>query len=630
MDNEWSGVCEGGRGPAAETCNNVDDDCDGDVDNGFALGLPCTEGLGVCLQRGVTVCDANGGVTCSVQGLPPSSDEICGNGVDDDCDGEASDDVEFTDLGDACSVGKGACLRSGQKVCAGDGNGTVCDATPAPPGAAELCGNSVDDDCDGSTDEGFAALGSACTIPGACPVPGHLQCSADRRDLECVPDAAVGPEALCNGADDDNDQCIDDGFVLGVSCSAGVGACRSTGVTVCNGAQNGTTCNAVAGTPTAERCGNTVDEDCDGSLDNGFDIGVACTSGDSVCQRSGTKICNSANMLTTTCSAVPGAPNPLGELCGNGLDDDCDRSTDEGFTNLGGACSNGQGECRRDGTFVCSADRTTTTCNAVAGTAVAESCDNKDNDCNTVVDNGCDGDNDDYCDVTLAFAGGTITACPRSTSAALLDCNDTNAAINPGATETCRIDAIDMNCDGDPNDGCANRNAAIDNDFDGSNQCLDCDDTNGAVEPGATERRDGFDNNCNGNIDEGFDVDNDGFTTCGTLPGGGVDRSQIDCNDNASTVRPGACELCATAAGTVACGAATPCRCASPSRRATAGARRAPRARRTRSARASSATGTSTSASTCAATTRRAPWASRARTRSSLARPGTRASAASA
>lgn len=73
------------------------------------------------------------------------------------------------------------------------------------------------------------------------------------------------------------------------------------------------------------------------------------------------------------------------------------------------------------------------------------------------------------------------------------------------------------------------------------------------IHPGATERCDGVDNGCNGQIDEGFDTDGDGFTTCGTLttaccalidsgcvPGAGTDPRCADCNDTNATVRPGA------------------------------------------------------------------------------------------
>jgi hypothetical protein len=619
VDGAWSGICEGGQGPSAELCDRIDNDCDGEADEGFVVGLSCSAGLGVCAQRGFLQCTADGaGTECSAAPLPSEGRvELCGNGTDDDCDGVADDRLEFPNLGQSCDVGVGACRRTGAFVCTGDGLGTVCSAVPGAPAAAELCGNSIDDNCDGRVDEGFEALGAACTIPGVCPVPGTLRCSADRVGLECVPDVPIGPETLCNGIDDDLDSCPDDGFPVGALCAVGTGACRRTGTLVCNDTEDGTVCAAVPGTPGTELCGNNIDEDCDGQLNNGFnlgapctvgvgacqrsgvlvcgpggtsavcsatpgapsaeqcgnnidencngvlddgfDIGAPCTAGDGICQRSGVKICNAANPLTTVCNAVPGAPNPLGELCGNGLDDDCDRSVDEGFPNLGAVCAQGTGECRRNGTFVCSADRTTTVCNAVPGTPVAEICDNRDNDCNTVIDNGCDDDGDGYCDATLGFAPppGGVTVCPRSTNASLLDCNDTNAAIHPGAIETCRIDAIDMNCDGDPNDGCPPCDPNIDNDFDGSNQCEDCDDTNGAVRPGAVERCDGIDNDCDGLIDEDFDRDGDGFTTCGTIPGGGLDRARVDCNDTPGAgahIHPGACELCANASGTVACG----------------------------------------------------------------------------
>jgi len=80
------------------------------------------------------------------------------------------------------------------------------------------------------------------------------------------------------------------------------------------------------------------------------------------------------------------------------------------------------------------------------------------------------------------------------------DCDDTDDTIYPGAAETA-YDGIDSNCDGlDPDD--------VDLDGSTSNQAVggtpDCDDTDDTVYPGAPELADGKDNDCNGEIDEGF------------------------------------------------------------------------------------------------------------------------------
>jgi hypothetical protein len=71
-----------------ETCDSRDNDCDGQVDEGYDLGAPCTSGVGACFRAGTTVCAADGtGTTCSVE-AGTAGPEVCGDGIDNDCDGQ--------------------------------------------------------------------------------------------------------------------------------------------------------------------------------------------------------------------------------------------------------------------------------------------------------------------------------------------------------------------------------------------------------------------------------------------------------------------------------------------------------------------------------------------------------------
>lgn len=120
------------------------------------------------------------------------------------------------------------------------------------------------------------------------------------------------------------------------------------------------------------------------------------------------------------------------------------------------------------------------------------------------------------------------------------DCNDGNAAIHPGAAEMCG-DGIDNNCNSATDEGCL---TCTDDDNDGyfaQQGCaasVDCNDNNANIYPGRSEScGDGIDNNCNGVTDEQCgtverDADEDGFP-----------ESQ-DCGDNDPRIHPGALELC--------------------------------------------------------------------------------------
>lgn len=145
------------------------------------------------------------------------------------------------------------------------------------------------------------------------------------------------------------------------------------------------------------------------------------------------------------------------------------------------------------------------------------------------------------------------------------DCNDSDATINPNAVEI--ADGIDNDCNGIIDD---NITYYLDSDGDTfgdpsvtqiasvqpSGYVLDntdCDDSNSAINPVATEISDGIDNNCNGDIDEGFvayyqDSDGDSFgdlnvVQFATAQPAGFVTNYADCDDTNAANFPGALEL---------------------------------------------------------------------------------------
>ncbi len=328
---------------------------------------------------------------------------------DDDCDGETD---EGFGIGEDCEVGRGACLRRGQLVCSPDLTETVCSAEPGWR-EDERCGNDVDDDCDGETDEMLTdpqAL-SACQPVGECET-AHLECDpADSGGTLCVQDGAE--QDVCNGKDDDCDGGVDEDFPdLGGECTAGLGICEESGGRVCAADGSRTVCSVDGGDAQEERC-NGLDDDCDGTTDEMLTDPVRVAA----CQPLGECVfshveCDPDDALGTICvQEGPGL-----EAC-NGLDDDCDgmddileaelvhgewvplwRWTDPQtgeIRGLGESCTVGLGICAAQGSVVCSDDGQDTECPAEPRRPCAPFFDPCPEFCDSGVDEDCDGDIDE-------------------------------------------------------------------------------------------------------------------------------------------------------------------------------------------------------------------------------------------
>lgn len=219
----------------AETCNGLDDDCDGSTDedlawHGVALGQPCT-GRGEC-GEGVVECRLDGTAGCSSEAGGSddrSIPESC-NRLDDDCDGITDNDVEFSDPEELCPP-KGVCAEWRGRVAVQCVNGQArCDFSEVPDwsGLEEARCDGRDDNCDGQQDEaqafwvpdpvlGWRSVGQSCGA-GVC-AGGVVQCSTDQLAGACSTAGGATLES-CNGRDDDCDGRVDNGLPLAWSDTA--------------------------------------------------------------------------------------------------------------------------------------------------------------------------------------------------------------------------------------------------------------------------------------------------------------------------------------------------------------------------------------------------------------------------
>ena len=304
---------------APEKCgDNKDDNCDKIPDDG-CTGRECVDKDG----DGYGVGKACPGPPDCSDGdffVNPGAKEACGDGVDNDCDNLIDEGCPPADNdGDGYSVG----MTKGQQPDCNDSDPSV------NPGAKEICGDKIDNNCNGTIDDGCPGVdcvdkdGDGWGVGKECKVQDCDDASA-----------AVHPWAAeaCDKADNNCDGTSDEGCA-GVDCKDGDGDGWGVGKD-CKKPDCDDSDPALSGWM-AEICGDGKDNNCDGQADEGC---LVCEDKDGDGFGVGPK-CANWDCDDKEANIHPGAP----ELC-DGKDNDCNGKVDDSCSGGGGCGCRAGGE----------------------------------------------------------------------------------------------------------------------------------------------------------------------------------------------------------------------------------------------------------------------------------------------
>ena len=362
----------------AETCNDVDDDCDGQTDEEWPQkGQPCKAGAGTCQMSGTTVCTADHTATvCDATGQPPEtpcddgelsthSDHCSGGpastcvGTPYACEGDGLDCTDELPKGDGTcqsATKPGFCVVMGACVASGAGNPLndceACDPVTSasawsarPNGTACSDGNSCtsEDTCTAGTCAGQGLScddGLDCTLDDcdgqACISPHSLKPESCLIDGACYANGQVNPENVCEECDaaatatawtprtggpacDDENVCTQGDTCQGGACQGGV-------TNPCDDANECTddACDPGAGTPDGCTHAEVLASTPCNFDSNGCTKDDACQAG--VCTAGVAVICSDPDQCHSGVCIMTGAdtwecgpaPKSIGTPCNDG------------------------------------------------------------------------------------------------------------------------------------------------------------------------------------------------------------------------------------------------------------------------------------------------------------------------
>jgi hypothetical protein len=277
-------ICDPAAGSVPETCDSLDNDCDGLIDEDLGL---TTCGLGNCEH---TIDNCVGGLSQVCDPFLGMAEESC-DGLDNNCNGESDEGLGVT------TCGQGVCEHTVANCVGGAIN--ICDVLDGS--GPEIC-DGLDNDCDGTTEDEIGVDMGLCEVCGASsvavvPTDDEGCAAVDCGSLDFFSlsgDNSAGGSSTCSvnahpalsgGSCKSLGQCktVDDCETPSVSTQSTAGKCQT--ITGCSGTGSGSVSNAADGST----CGGGY-QNCSQGKCAIFNTTVTCgqsISGNQICQNAG-------------------------------------------------------------------------------------------------------------------------------------------------------------------------------------------------------------------------------------------------------------------------------------------------------------------------------------------------------